>query len=236
MNENNDTAATATIDPNVLPRLTIEEFRALSPEQKRTEIAKDALAQIAAGRFLAKKGMYFQLFADLNYPETKTQAGQYQNLELRDVIAQVDGCRVCAMGACFASAVRLDDNLKFQVEDGYYHRRTTGNQTSDFNGKLTEFFDDRQLELIEAAFELNPDYADHYDIGQEWDESEAAWRTEEEIEDGDEEGFAYSRGDAEDIQKLADAIDFGRAYENETERMEAILTSIASHPEGLFVP
>ena len=235
MNENN---IAATIDPNVLPRLTIEEFRALSPEQKRIEIARDALAQLAAGRFVAEQNTYFSLFSNNHlYSERRELTEPFQGQELRDVIAQFETCHVCAMGACFASAVRLDDNLKLRVDEGYYARHAQGATASDFNGKLAEFFTDRQLELIEAAFERRAHLAYHYNIEDQWNEGQECWRNEEELEEKDEDGEdLYLRGNLDDVQALKAAIDFGRAYEDETERMEAILTSVANHPKGLFVP
>ena len=239
MNDNTENnIAAATIDPSVLPALTIEEFRALSPERKRIEIARDALAQLAAGRFVAEQNTYFSLFSDNHlYSERRELAEPFQGQELRDVIAQVETCHVCAMGACFASAVRLDDNLKLRADEGDYARHSRDATANDFNGKLAEFFTDRQLELIEAAFEGRADLAYHYSIGNQWNKGQERWRDEEELEEKDEDGDdLYFRGDHDDVQALKAAIDFGREYPDETRRMEAILSRIAEHPEGLFVP
>ena len=92
---------------NFLPQYTIEQFRALSPFEQRRAIARDAIAQIHAGRLRARNGKYFVTDA----------AVLTVGADLREVLTQPQAyCTVCGLGACLASVVRLDNH--FVIADG----------------------------------------------------------------------------------------------------------------------
>ena len=108
-------------------------------------------------------------------------------------------CSVCGIGACFASAVRLSNDS--YVKDHYGIKNLIGSDDVNFDSKLRQFFDERQIHLIEYSYERS------------------GKGREDEISPDDKK-----------------ASQFGCRYESDTDRMLAILQSIADHPEGLFVP
>ena len=172
------------------------EFAKLTPSEQCVTIAKDVLEQLRLGRYYAEQFTYFSMPAPTAEP---LKPGQ----DLQSLILQNDRtCAVCALGACFASAVRLSNGVALSEETISVDHSTddnTANFGNDavFNEKVASYFSNRQLALIESAFEKDDDFSRGYDV--------------------------------------EDAIDFGQAYEDDTDRLQAIMENIVEH-EGEFVP
>ena len=186
---------------NFLPQYTIEEFRALSKPEQRRAIARDAVAQINLNRYSAYPGMYFQT------PVNSVDPGQ----ELRNflITKDVEPCSVCALGAVFSSAVRLDDEFTLSNGDVSEHCRSAYLSFSDIEGKLGEFFDEKQMDLMEVAFETPSDCSDLLSK----DQDDLNYRAQQ---------FGYN-------------VHPGR-HNGATTRLLAILNNIADDEEGLFRP
>lgn len=108
-------------------------FNSLSPAEKRVAIAKDVLEQIKANRLHAQTGTYFDL-------DTKLESDQSIQANLNDV-----RCNACALGGMMLSHIK-------------YNNECTVGEGDDINStyiknKLTNYFDEGQLALIEIAFE-----------------------------------------------------------------------------------
>lgn len=196
-----------TPNAEFLPKLSIEEFRALSPEEKRVAIARDAIAQIHEGRYRALRGIYFNLPFD---PE-------YRNRELRDVLSVAPTCTVCGLGACFASVIRLDDALVVNAAEQVLYGQVLNYNKGDgaMGDRLKEFFTEYQLDLIECAFEMDDSNADSLELDHDDD-------------DGYVEGSDQGAAD--------EAIGFGKRHgNNPDERLIAILENIVAN-DGTFTP
>ena len=235
-----------SIKENKLPTLTIQEFRALPPEQKRVAICRDALAQIQARWFIAETNKYFEL--------DEVGLRSSQGCELRDVILQsTEPCTVCAIGAIFASIVRLDDSFSIRSPDyqtlssddfdrsrsfGFYH---SYGRDRLFGDKLARSFEPRELALMEVAFERTGRLADRaLQMGDEWNscnsdrdniDGAGDWADDDERESDD-----FTPGNPQDIALVKRALAFGDEYaESEENRLVAILQNVIDH-NGTFVP
>jgi hypothetical protein len=127
--------------------LAIKEFRAMAPAEQRRAIVRDALAQLERGNYLSCSGVY------LSHPNI------VPNLNLRDLFVDSEPqvpCAVCALGACFVSAVRLDDDYVTAGEAEISLR------FGDLYDKLVQFFTPYQIEMIEAAFEIPSTFDDFH--------------------------------------------------------------------------
>ena len=136
-------------ETNFLPQYTIEEFAILSPAEKRRAIARDAINQIRTQRFFAESGVY--LFTE----DLRQQVGR----DLREVLLEQNrSCSVCGLGACFASMIRLENDLVLSSAD-LWSSCSMSRSTGAFLSRLQRHFEPAQLELIECAFEISDDYA-----------------------------------------------------------------------------
>jgi hypothetical protein len=118
---------------NVVKKSAREEQTA---GEKRVAIAKDALAWIEAGALRPMSGAYVE-------PMERKDLRKNLAQQLRDVV--LGPCEVCAIGALFiAKAVRFGE-----TSVGDY-------AMSHFHDSLRGHFSEKQLALIECAFERGP--------------------------------------------------------------------------------
>lgn len=110
-----------------------KSFNQLAAAQKRVAIAKDAIAQIVAGRFIIQHGKYF----DWN---GSGEAGQSELTDEKTV------CTVCQLGATMASAVRLFNSVSVSKN---------GCNDSEVLITLGHWFEASQISLMEGCFELD---------------------------------------------------------------------------------
>lgn len=94
-------------------KLTLEEsnakFNALPPKQQMVQIAKDILAQQAAGKFEAKGGEYTGLADNMSMALAIDRSGKKTIQEFLTIDPPV--CTVCARGAMMLSRVRLGNSV-----------------------------------------------------------------------------------------------------------------------------
>ena len=119
-------------------------FRKLTKAQQRVAIAKDVISQVNAEKILASS-TYFS-WGDASFNEEKVADA---NLDMSECVSQVQ-CEVCGIGSLFVGAVRLADKLKFADFDSSWSG--CRGQEADY---LAQWFDDKQLNLVEDYFERN---------------------------------------------------------------------------------
>jgi hypothetical protein len=186
-----------------------KEFLALPAKEQRLAIVNDAIDQVLLNRYNVTLGRYFEI-------EVTPRVNKTTDLQKLLTGAHPVACSVCARGAVFASAVRLSNGV--ETSEGSLKRygllrparRVFGRGTDVFCRKEEEAFDNRQLRLIECAFEMT---SSHRDQGRSC------------------EGL----GSGISIDEAFIAVDFGVHYNSEEERMLAILQNIINH-DGLFAP
>jgi hypothetical protein len=110
-------------------------FAKLSRREKRVAVAKDVLKQLDAGSLKASKGVYLALGRRGNVPLPQTAKELQAHLLRRP-------CEACAIGAAFASTVRLGNHL------------TAGAHFPDKDDlDNAGVFTNRQLDAMEMAYE-----------------------------------------------------------------------------------
>lgn len=137
-----------------------EAFDRLSPADKRVSIARDVLQQIWSGAYQPTNLTYFN--ADAAMPAFEI-AGPNGDMQL--ILQNIIQCKVCAIGAIFASCVRQADKLTIGelLEDApisnLQSSRNEDGITIDyscaagFTTYLEKFFSFEQLFCMEQVFE-----------------------------------------------------------------------------------
>lgn len=185
------------------------KFGQLSKAEQRVAIAKDVLAALKAQRLYACTGTWAKIGGESPVDLEKLQVGT----ELQGVFNQANvSCDACALGACFVSAVKLGNDCKLTEDakdNGEFHFYLPSDGGGDRTGMsttLSRYFDEKQLALIECAFESGTGAL----------------------------GLPYLMfPDDNDI--VDRAMEFGYSFDNDRERMEAIMQNIVSN-NGEFKP
>lgn len=116
----------------------MKPFSRMSAAAKRVAIAEDVIAQIKAKQYLVERGTWCEiqevLMGDIVYDQTMLTQG---------VVIPPPKCTVCAIGAAFASSIRIFNDCEASLE----------NDKNDAQPQLEKFFTTKQLALIENAFE-----------------------------------------------------------------------------------
>lgn len=115
-----------------------ELFRNANPRERRLMIAKDVLAQVEAGRIIAKQGTLIKTgFLDSKQPHR----------ELKEIFwEREDPCECCALGSIFLVTVERKDNICF-ASHAIYGPQVMMEQV------IRDEFPLDQILLIEQAFE-----------------------------------------------------------------------------------
>lgn len=111
------------------------QFKRLSKEKQRVQVAKDVLKWLEIGK-IRPASTYFRFHDFINVPGKR-------KIDLSVATSQVR-CDVCGIGAIFLAVVERNDKFKFQ-------NHVERHQMVSY---LEPWFDARQLDLIEAFFEL----------------------------------------------------------------------------------
>lgn len=152
------------VSPRIQLRTTrLLKFMTKHKVRQRKAIAQDVIAQIKARRYTAESMVY--VGSDLT--STIDDAAPDANLQtlLKKEITKAKPCRVCGLGACFISAVRLYNDAPVST----LHSDTNCGSfpTKKLRRTLLRFFTLREQGLIEASFETDDRF-----IGAEKDEAD----------------------------------------------------------------
>lgn len=157
-----------------MKRLTKEQKRA----ENRRRIALDVIAQLDAYRYIAEQRVYVK-FDPLVSTGVLQSRGDMRS-KLSRLVSSKKPCKVCGLGACFISAVRLFDKVALQdvisygiANNGFRDERHDVEHLS-MREKLLPYFTHEELGVIEAAFENKVSF-----IGGEWRGGESVTAAEE---------------------------------------------------------
>lgn len=156
-------------------------FNKMAPNRKRVRIAKDVIEQLDAKKLIAKHGTYLQLSSiaakkkyDIRYfswPDFEDKKSKIAETQISEVVS-ANSCKVCAIGAVFASAVKRANHC------------TIGDMNSDADGLnddifmrsyLKSWFSREQLALMEIAFDRTDQSIDGDASGADDDVLDAAY-------------------------------------------------------------
>lgn len=123
----------------------------LTNAEKRVAIAKDVLENL--DRLKVRQGNYIcgTLLEEVD-PKDNAQ---------EKVKAIQAYCTVCALGACLLSHIRLWDRVMMGEIAGTYPTLYLNVQYAGTTAPLKRYFTQRQLNLIESAFEMRPMNKEH---------------------------------------------------------------------------
>lgn len=139
-----------------------KKFEAMTPSQKRGQIAQDVLDQLRTKRLVAKNGVWLDTEDFLTADVVK------KDVELQDLLKKQKSCDACAIGGMFMCAVERADKLKTSellcgmtsetlpaeyVEEESNEVPKPGVHMFDAFSYLEKFFSMAQLRLVELAFE-----------------------------------------------------------------------------------
>lgn len=118
---------------------------------ERVAIAKDVLQQLGSNQLIAGHGGYVVFWRN---PQNWDFYENHEKDPAQPIIDEIKKhCHVCARGALIISYVARHNKLSV---------RELSRQACRPNSVLGEFFDNDQLGLIEAAYELDEDFYDQY--------------------------------------------------------------------------
>lgn len=126
-----------------------KSFEKLSTADKRVQIARDVLAQLASKRLIATPGTWL---AGSNEGNLFSKKDLEKNPDLQKILKNTEECTGCALGGMFMCAVERADELKLgdlSVESQDMKQL----QTEDVFEYMEKFFSRDQLDAIESAFE-----------------------------------------------------------------------------------
>lgn len=140
-----------------------ELFAQLSPAEKRVQIARDVIAQLASKKLIATSGVWL---TGIDGDDLFDKKDVERNPELQEILAKQESCEGCALGGMFMCAVERHDKLKLadlevvkdyrqEVKDNDGDGELNSGEASedDATKYLKKFFSEAQLNDIEAAFE-----------------------------------------------------------------------------------
>jgi hypothetical protein len=177
----------------------------MTKKERRIAVAKDVIKHLNLGHI--DSGSYLE---SVEVSE-KADIDKVNNIvDSKTLQANIDSlartCKVCALGACFISYIRLYDSVDpSSCVKNFYNgeRKYAYADYEDIIDDLKTIFNDKDLIYIESAFERS--------------------------DMGDCLSCEYS------LVAVQDAIDFGRKYSDPKKRLRAIMKNIIDN-DGTFTP
>jgi hypothetical protein len=126
---------------NLKIKISNEEFKKLTPREKRIAIAKDVIESLKKDQYRAKKGTYFV--------NNNSKANSGKELQ-RILVKGEESCTLCAMGGLLASKCKLGNG---HVQIDAEAAGITYIIDSGIINSLKGIFSVKQLRMIEYAFE-----------------------------------------------------------------------------------
>lgn len=175
-----------------------KKFEAMTPSQKRMQIAQDVLDQLRTKRLVAKNGVWLDTEDFLTADVVK------KDVELQDLLKKQKSCDACAIGGMFMCAVERADKLKTSellcgmtsetlpaeyVEEESNVVPDPGVHMFDAFSYLKKFFSMEQLRLVELAFETG---SGGVEIDSKEEESASSFFNYVNDEEDDYENFTLS--------------------------------------------
>lgn len=128
--------------------LTMEQFQNLPPTEQRIRLAQDVIKHIQTKKLFALEGTYLLFGKDDNPDNHFDIIDNHMTTELKNYIAKEEAnCVVCAIGALFITEVMYTNDVSMASM-----RHPEG---INMYLRLQNYFQEEQLSLIEAAFEIS---------------------------------------------------------------------------------
>lgn len=139
-------------------------FEKMSPAEKRVQIARDVIAQLAAKRLIATTGTWL---ANGDEGDLFTKEDVHKNPELQKILKRQKECTGCALGGMFMCAVERADELRLGDldRDSRDYRQMQDGSVFKY---MEKFFSREQLDEIEAAFEQGEGFVDDSNVASGW--------------------------------------------------------------------
>ncbi len=182
-----------------------ETFAKLGNAGKRVAIAKDVILQLNAKKIRAVTGNYLELNG-----VTRKELDNNLGKDLRDFLnKRKKPCLACALGSCFVSLTKIEDNFKLKEKHLVYESI----DDDDFRPRLNRIFGKEQIDMIESAFEIS--IMTNSGVSDNW--------------------APYGERTEEYEAKLNQAKKFGGRYRGNESRLIAIMQNIIKN-KGEFKP
>jgi len=123
----------------------MKQFKELTKAEKRVEIAKDIIQQVKVKTYKPKHFVYLNVIGGKKLGDNYSMQNALLNKEVK--------CDVCALGAAFCSLVKFDNKLNLQEAKNAGFGGYVPDGGVNARGRLEKYFSERQLALIENAFE-----------------------------------------------------------------------------------
>lgn len=183
-----------------------EQFASMSPAEKRVAIAKDVLETIRTNAIIPMSGTYIDVMYAKEFQNPKFSA----LVGVQETLGRAVECSVCAVGSMMISKCRINGDSKVISSS---HWSGSCNSQHLLYEDLGQYFDNQQLALIESAFERDSGFCSDHVNDEEPDEKVC-----------------------KELMELATrAEDFGFAYEDDSDRLKAIMQNIVDN-QGTFNP
>jgi hypothetical protein len=123
----------------------------MTDAEARIAIAKDVIKHLDSKKLNAKSGAYCIFKSEAGQPPLSESDG---GSDLRGLLStKVHHCDVCAKGAMFIAHVMRFNEVKLPSADWAYFDPARAFNGESFVTSPLQYFDEDQLDLIEAAFE-----------------------------------------------------------------------------------
>lgn len=186
-----------------------KQFNKLSKAKQRVEIAKDVISIL--NMINVQPGTYFETYEDLvEYDGEGNVTTSQEPQEILQSPEVLNQCNVCALGACFISKVRVANKCDRESLDNAI------GDSEKIRSHLSEYFSNKQIELIESAFEQD-NFGGVSDDGY------------------DAPYYDYKIGACVAHKDIKRAISFGNRYRSDENRLKAIMENIVKN-KGEFKP
>lgn len=128
----------------------IPQLKKKTRKDRRIEILQDALARLRYRKVEDSHGYVVTNYLN-NIPDDVQLQSEVKNIE--------KNCTVCALGGLFLSAVDKFNHLKkneCDIDSGVFcYHRTPNIKRDTINTTLSKYFSERQLYMMEVAFEIS---------------------------------------------------------------------------------
>lgn len=141
------------------------KFEDASKAQQRVMIAEDTLKMIEQGILIPRTGRYITSSIGFgNEHKSARQALKTQKIQ----------CLVCELGGLFCSVVKFTNQLTLGSLES--PSPDLFKRNGIFRKRLTKYFSNKQLGLIETAFEGNSVFAENFGCSQEQSENASCYK------------------------------------------------------------
>jgi hypothetical protein len=129
-------------------------FEGKTNAEKRVLIAQDVLDQIEGFKINPKKSVYLDIFSEA-----------CPNESVREVfLSERPSCQCCALGAIFLSCTLFNNKISFKTLNEEYLMGIKIRSGYKFTNGMNDIFTNKQLALIEFAFEGGTGSFHEYDL------------------------------------------------------------------------